>query len=72
MVQYKEKLYKPNGKRQYRSAIFVNGDEQKKIATLIVNDLQVGSKQTIHVDIESVGPFYQAEEYHQNFLSKRF
>ena len=74
MVQYKDKLYKPNSNRQYRSAIFVSDEEQRKIAKWIVKELQISMEgsQTIHVDIESVGPFYKAEEYHQNYLSKRF
>lgn len=60
--------------RQYRSVLFYGDDEQKEIAQDALRGLSqkyVGSSVKLHVDIEKWTKFYQAEEYHQNYLKKK-
>lgn len=63
----------PDVGSQYRSAIFYLTDEQKRIAERLVTDLNASGKYThpIVTKIEPAGPFYPAEEYHQDYLAKR-
>jgi len=60
-------------KTQYRSAIWYLSDEQEDMANEVVAGIRVSAprNQTVYVDIERVTKFYKAEEYHQNFLTKR-
>mmetsp|Transcript_30027 Transcript_30027/g.61270 ORF Transcript_30027/g.61270 Transcript_30027/m.61270 type:complete len:126 (-) Transcript_30027:196-573(-) len=59
-------------KTQYRSAIFVASDEQRKLAEEIVKELEEKNEdRQVFAAIEEVGAFYQAEEYHQKFLEKQ-
>src|SRR5205085_8379903 len=54
--------------RQYRSAIFYTGDEQKKVGEAYIrqlNDARV-FHDPIVTTLEPLGTFYAAEEYHQN------
>lgn len=48
----------PDVGSQYRSAIFYHSPEQ-------------GAAQPIATEIETAGPFYEAEDYHQQYLEKR-
>lgn len=59
----------PDIGNQYRSAIFYLTPEQKKIAEDLVRRLE---KQGLKVATEIVpaGPFYPAEDYHQNYYEK--
>ena len=61
------------GKRQYRSALFFTSSKQQQKATAFVAKLQLSAApdQTVYTNVEPVTQFFQAEEYHQNFLSKR-
>lgn len=56
----------------YRPVIFVNSDEQRKIATASKNKLQATPifDKPIVTTIEDAKPFYEAEEYHQDFYKK--
>ena len=58
------------GKRQYRSALFCTSPEQRAIALTFIEGLQKRAEpdQTVYTDVESVTQFFQAEEYHQEFL----
>ena len=58
-------------KRQYRSAIFVTNEEQHQVASTKLEQMKGKTPKKIYVEIESVGKFYQAEEYHQDFLDKQ-
>ncbi|KAI0076870.1 peptide methionine sulfoxide reductase [Panus rudis PR-1116 ss-1] len=59
---------------QYRSAIFYHTPEQKAIAERVTEEVQkkhfdpVGKK--IATQIVPAGPWYDAEEYHQEYLHK--
>ncbi|MCB1828462.1 MAG: peptide-methionine (S)-S-oxide reductase MsrA [Coxiellaceae bacterium] len=52
---------------QYTSAIFVNDEEQKKLA---VTSLASLPWKNIKTQIRPVTTFYPAEEYHQNYYQK--
>lgn len=58
---------------QYRSAIFVHGPEQERAARESMARLEASGKhrKPIATQIEPAGPFYRAEEYHQQYLEKR-
>lgn len=56
----------------YRPVIFVNSDEQRKIATASRQRLAESGQfsDPIVTQIEDAKPFYEAEEYHQDFYKK--
>ena len=62
------------GTRQYRSALFYSNDVEKEICLEAMERL-VASKSSngrkVFMDVEPVGPFYRAEEYHQDYLVKQ-
>ncbi|MEI6531604.1 MAG: peptide-methionine (S)-S-oxide reductase MsrA, partial [Chlamydiota bacterium] len=49
---------------QYRSALFYLTKEQKEIAEALIKTLGAVT------EISPAGPFYPAEEYHQNYYAK--
>jgi peptide-methionine (S)-S-oxide reductase len=55
---------------QYRTAIFYHGDEQRKLAEASKAAVQGRFKEPIVTEIVAAGPFYQAEDYHQDFYVK--
>jgi methionine-S-sulfoxide reductase len=58
--------------RQYRSAIFYLNDEQKEVAKNVINLANksgVFSKPVV-TTLEKAGKFYDAEDYHQDYLDK--
>jgi methionine-S-sulfoxide reductase len=57
---------------EYRSAVFYSGDAQKKIAEDSKQALQASGrfKQPIATEITAAGPFYLAEDYHQDYYKK--
>jgi peptide-methionine (S)-S-oxide reductase len=59
---------------QYRSAIYYEGDAQKRAAEASVaayqGQLQKAGLGTITTEIAPAPPFYYAEEYHQQYLAK--
>ena len=59
---------------QYRSGIYTGSDEQQRLALQARDDFQVlltkGGYGTITTEILPVGPFYYAEDYHQQYLAK--
>jgi peptide-methionine (S)-S-oxide reductase len=57
---------------QYRSAIFYHGAEQKKLAEASRQELQASGRigRPIVTEIVEAGPFYPAEEYHQDYYKK--
>ncbi|MGP1395110.1 MAG: peptide-methionine (S)-S-oxide reductase MsrA [Inquilinaceae bacterium] len=63
----------PDVGTQYRSAIFVHDDEQRAAATAS-KDHEARSgrhRRPIATEIAPAGPFYLAEDYHQQYLEKR-
>jgi peptide-methionine (S)-S-oxide reductase len=55
---------------QYRSAIFYRNDTEKRLAEASKAEVQKRFKQPIQTEIVPAGPFYPAEEYHQDFYKK--
>jgi peptide-methionine (S)-S-oxide reductase len=52
---------------QYRPAIFVHDEEQRRLAQASLAELQPRFKDPIKVEIVEAGAFYPAEEYHQDY-----
>ena len=57
---------------QYRSAIFYTTEEQKKIAEAYIAQLDVAKvyKHSVVTQVTPYRVFYDAEDYHQNYLVK--
>jgi peptide-methionine (S)-S-oxide reductase len=55
---------------QYRSAIFVHDAAQRKAAERSLADVQKRLGISVKTEILEAGPFYPAEEYHQDYASK--
>ena len=59
---------------QYRSAIYWSGEEQRKAAErsrdMYAERLRVAGHGPITAEIAEAGPFYYAEDYHQQYLHK--
>jgi len=55
---------------QYRSAIFVHGAAQRKIAESSRAEIQKNLGIPVKTEIVEAGPFYPAEEYHQDYARK--
>ncbi len=60
----------PDIGNQYRSAIFYEKSEQKKIALDKIKEYQPFFKNPIVTQVEKAGTFYPAEEYHQKYFEK--
>ena len=61
----------PDSGTQYRSAIFTTSDEQKKVADAYIAQLSAANVYRKPI-VTKVGPlegFYQAEAYHQDYLT---
>ncbi len=52
---------------QYRAAIFVHDEEQRRLAELFKNGLEDETGDTLYVSIEPAGRFWSAEDYHQKY-----
>ena len=63
----------PDVGTQYRSAIFFHGGEQEAAARASKEKLEKSGayKRPIVTEIVPAGEFWQAEEYHQQYLEKR-
>jgi peptide-methionine (S)-S-oxide reductase len=55
---------------QYRPVIFFHTEQQRSAAEASKIHLQKQFKQPIVVAITAAGPFYRAEEYHQDYYKK--
>ena len=59
---------------QYRSAIYTTTDAQRAVAeaskAMYERELIAAGHDAITTEIEQAGPFYYAEEYHQQYLAK--
>ena len=57
---------------QYRTAIFVHSEEQRELAERSKEELERTRPfpGDIVTEIVDAGPFYAAEEYHQNYYEK--
>jgi peptide methionine sulfoxide reductase msrA/msrB len=57
---------------QYRSAIFWNSEEQRRVAERVKAEVDVSGKwdKKVVTEVVKAGPFYPAEGYHQDYLQK--
>jgi len=57
---------------QYRSAIFWNSEEERRTAERVKAEVDASGKwpSKVVTEIVKAGPFYPAEEYHQDYLQK--
>jgi peptide-methionine (S)-S-oxide reductase len=55
---------------QYRSAIFVRNDEERALAETSKKKVEAELKKPAYTQIAAAGPFYKAEDYHQDFYQK--
>jgi peptide-methionine (S)-S-oxide reductase len=53
---------------QYRSVIFYNSEEQKRVATEAIAEHQSNWRDPIVTAVEPATTFYVAEDYHQNYF----
>ncbi|OWY72050.1 peptide-methionine (S)-S-oxide reductase [cyanobacterium TDX16] len=63
----------PDFGSQYRSAVFFHSPEQERSAKASKEALGKSGRfsRPIATEIVSAGPFYRAEDYHQQYLEKR-
>jgi methionine-S-sulfoxide reductase len=56
----------------YRTAIFYHNEKQNEMAEKSRQELEESEKfdKPVFTEIKKAGPFYPAEEYHQNFYKK--
>jgi len=64
----------PDVGAQYRSAIFFHDAEQEAAARAAVRELEESGRyhRPIVTEIVPAGPFYRAEEYHQQYFARHF
>jgi peptide-methionine (S)-S-oxide reductase len=55
----------------YRTVVFFHDDEQRAAAERSKESEQAGHKKAIVTQIEPAQTFYEAEDYHQQYLEKR-
>ena len=57
---------------QYRSAIFYTSEAQKETAERVKKEVNESGKwkNEVVTEIDAAGPFYDAEDYHQDYLVK--
>jgi peptide-methionine (S)-S-oxide reductase len=61
----------PDVGSQYRSAIFVHDEEQRRAAETSRERVQGRLSRPVVTQIEDAPPFWEAEDYHQQYLEKR-
>lgn len=54
---------------QYRSAVFYTTDEQKRVVEELIGILRKNGHNVV-TEVAQAGPFYPAEDYHQNYYGK--
>ncbi|MFN2587224.1 MAG: peptide-methionine (S)-S-oxide reductase MsrA [Actinomycetota bacterium] len=59
---------------QYRSAIYYTTDEQKRVAEEVLGSYNTALRERgfgpVTTEVAAAGPFYYAEDYHQQYLHK--
>jgi peptide-methionine (S)-S-oxide reductase len=55
---------------QYRSGIFYHSDEQQQLAEASKTRVREQLGTSIATEVVAAGPFYKAEDYHQNYYQK--
>ena len=55
---------------QYRSGIFVQSEDERKLATASKEKIASRLSRPVLTEISAAGPFYEAEGYHQDYYKK--
>ena len=55
---------------QYRSAIFFHNEEQRQLAEASKKKVAARLNAPVQTEIVAAGPFYKAEDYHQEYYKK--
>ncbi len=53
---------------QYRSAIFVHSEEQRRIAREVIDEARAALGQDVVTQVEPAAEYFRAEEYHQEYF----
>ena len=61
----------PDVGEQYRSVVFVHDEEQRRAAETSRARVQEHLTRPVVTQIEDAPPFWEAEDYHQQYLEKR-
>ena len=63
----------PDVGRQYRSVIFTHDADQEEVAGRVLAEVEASDRfsQPIATSIEPAATFWQAEDYHQQYLARR-
>jgi peptide-methionine (S)-S-oxide reductase len=61
----------PDVGSQYRSAIFTHDDAQRAAAEASREQVQARLGRAVATSVEDAPPFWEAEDYHQQYLEKR-
>ncbi len=56
--------------RQYRTGIYYDSDSEKKIAEKFIKKISKDYKEPIAIEVMPVNNYYEAEDYHQDYLDK--
>lgn len=56
--------------RQYRSGMYFTGDDQREAYQLVIDQFNKRSRKPTVVSVEELKNFYEAEDYHQDYLEK--
>jgi peptide-methionine (S)-S-oxide reductase len=58
---------------QYRSAIYYHSDKQREIAEKVIAEISESGEfvNPIVTQVLPAGPFWDAEDYHQQYFAKR-
>ena len=58
---------------QYRSAIFYGSPQQRKLAEDSMHEIRMSERYSTSVatELTAAGPFYEAEDYHQQYFRNR-
>jgi len=57
--------------RQYRTAVFYRNEEQRRLVLETRAEVEARLGRPVRTDVEPVGRFYPAEDYHQKYSLKR-
>ncbi|WP_094606798.1 Peptide methionine sulfoxide reductase MsrA [Sporomusa silvacetica DSM 10669] len=60
----------PDQGTQYRTGVYYAAEEDKAVISNFINKMQPHYSEPIVVEIEAVGRFFPAEDYHQRYLEK--
>ena len=60
----------PDQGPQYRSGVYYDDQAERTVILKFIQEMQAYYTDTIVVEVEPVGNFYPAEEYHQQYLQK--